>query len=82
VTDLAATSSFTAGALTLSLTAPGDDAMTGTAKSYELRWSLERAGRGVIRSQVSLRSLVSHPRCESASLLVYRWTASPARWRG
>ncbi|MFD0715406.1 fibronectin type III domain-containing protein [Paenibacillus sp. GCM10027626] len=38
VTDLAATSS-TASTVSLTWTAPGDDGMTGTASSYEIRYS-------------------------------------------
>ncbi|MEP6654599.1 MAG: discoidin domain-containing protein, partial [Myxococcales bacterium] len=37
---LSATTGTTAGTLLVSLTAPGDDGMQGTAKSYELRWSM------------------------------------------
>lgn len=39
-TDLSATTGVSAGSLTVSVTAPGDDDLVGIAKSYELRWSL------------------------------------------
>jgi hypothetical protein len=39
VTDLTATTSTTAGAIDLAWTAPGDDGMTGTASSYDIRYS-------------------------------------------
>ncbi|HXI55893.1 MAG TPA: discoidin domain-containing protein, partial [Polyangia bacterium] len=38
--DLTAVQGPTAGTITISLTAPGDDGTQGTAKAYDLRWSL------------------------------------------